>query len=110
MSAAMTEADFDRRATDTLLMIEQAVEASGADIEFELAGGILTLEFTDGSKIIVNKQGAARQIWVAAKSGGFHYSYDSASARWVNSTGGGELFAELSRLASQQAGKTIRFD
>ncbi|MHB8258356.1 MAG: frataxin domain-containing protein, partial [Acidiferrobacterales bacterium] len=55
----MNEADFNLKVEKTLSLIEQAVEASGADIEFENAGDILTLEFTDGSKVIVNKQGAA---------------------------------------------------
>ncbi|MCK7583354.1 MAG: iron donor protein CyaY [Chromatiales bacterium] len=93
---------------DTLRRIEHAVEAGGADIEFENAGEILTLEFTNGTKIIINKQGAARQIWVAAKSGGFHYGYDAVSGQWRDDQSGAELFAELSRLASEQAGEEVR--
>jgi CyaY protein len=104
----MNEAEFHNAVLDTLRHIEQAVETSGVDIEFENAGEILTLEFANGSKIIVNKQGAARQIWVAAKSGGFHYGFDAASRRWRNDQSGTELFAELSRLASEQAGETVR--
>ena len=98
-------ADIDFEATDTLLYIEQAIEESGADIDFEGAGGILTLEFGNGSKIIINKQGAAQQIWVAARSGGFHYGY--ADGQWINDQGGGELFAELSRLVREQSGENV---
>jgi CyaY protein len=104
----MNEAEFHNAVLDTLRRIEQAVETSGVDIEFENAGEILTLEFANGSKIIVNKQGAARQIWVAAKSGGFHYGFDAASRTWRNDQSGVELFAELSRLTSEQAGETVR--
>ena len=104
----MNEAEFHNAVLDTLRRIEQAVESSGVDIEFENAGEILTLEFANGSKIIVNKQGAARQIWVAAKSGGFHYGFDAATRSWRNDQSGAELFAELSRLASEQAGETVR--
>ncbi|HEX9625842.1 MAG TPA: iron donor protein CyaY [Acidiferrobacterales bacterium] len=103
----MTPQEFNHQVEQTLLRIEQAVEASGADIEFENAGEILTLEFANGSKIIVNKQGAANQLWVAARSGGFHYDYDAAGDRWVNDQSGAELFAELSRLISKQAGETV---
>jgi CyaY protein len=105
----MTPQQFNHQVERTLLRIEQAVEASGADIDFENAGEILTLEFADGSKIIVNKQGAAGQLWVAARSGGFHYDYDAAGDRWVNDQSGAELFAELSRLASEQAGEAVEF-
>ncbi len=101
----MNESEFDKKATDTLLRIEQGIEESGADIDFEAAGGILTLEFANGSKIIVNKQGAAKQIWVAAKSGGYHYGF--VDGRWTNDQGGGELMSELSRFIREQSDEEV---
>jgi CyaY protein len=103
----MNEAEFQHAAIAILNRIEQAVEACGADIEFENAGEILELEFTNRSKIIINKQAAARQIWVAAKSGGFHYRFDVSTQQWLNDQSGAELFDELSRLISEQAGTRI---
>jgi CyaY protein len=100
----MNEAEFHKLAAVTLSRIEQAVETCGADIDFENAGEILQLEFTNRSKIIINKQAAASQIWVAAKSGGFHYSYDVDAQQWRNDQNGVELIVELSRLISEQAG------
>ena len=101
----MNESEFDKKATDTLLRIEQGIEESGADIDFEAAGGILTLEFANGTKIIVNKQGAAGQIWVAAKSGGYHYGF--VDGRWINDQGGGELMQELSRFIREQSAEEV---
>ncbi|HYA38099.1 MAG TPA: iron donor protein CyaY [Candidatus Methylomirabilis sp.] len=101
----MNESEFDKRATDILLLIEQAVEESGADIDYESAGGILTLEFENGTKIILNKQGAAKQIWVAARSGGYHYGH--VGGRWINDQSGGELMRELSRFIREQSGEDI---
>lgn len=101
----MNESEFDKKATDTLLRIEQGIEESGADIDFEAAGGILTLEFANGTKIIVNKQGAARQIWVAAKSGGYHYGF--VDGQWINDQGGGELMNELSRFIREQSNEEV---
>jgi len=103
----MDEAEFHRRADALLARLEEAVEASGADIDYDTVSDILTLEFADGSKIIVNKQAPARQVWVAARAGGFHYDYDAAGDRWVNDQSGAELFEELSRLASGQAGEAV---
>ena len=103
----MNEAEFHKQVTHTLLRIEQAVEDSGVDIDFENAGDILTLEFTSGSKIIINKQAAANQIWVAARAGGFHYRSDAGRNLWLNDQGGEELFAQLTRLASEQAGVSV---
>jgi len=104
----MNESEFDKKATDTLLTIEQGIEESRADIDFEAAGGILTLEFANGTKIIVNKQGAARQIWVAAKSGGYHYGF--VDGQWINDQGGGELMSELSRFIREQSDEEVNLD
>ena len=83
-----------------------AFDASGVDCEPELkAGGVLEVEFEDGTKIIINKHGAAQEIWVAAKSGGFHFKYEDG--HWVDTRSKEELFASLSKLASQQAGEAV---
>lgn len=103
----MNEAEFHETARNTLMRIEQAIEASGADIDFENVSDILTLDFANGSKLIINKQSAARQLWVAAKSGGFHYDFDASVPCWRNDQTGAELFADLARLVSEQAGAPI---
>jgi CyaY protein len=54
----------------------------------------------------VNRHSIAREIWVAAKSGGFHFRLDGD--RWLDTRSGAELFAELSRLAGEQSGCPIQ--
>lgn len=105
----MDDKEFNRLADATLARIEAALEASDADLDFELKhGGVLEIEFADGGKIIVNRHGVAKEIWVAAKSGGFHFRYEGES--WVDTRDGRELFAKLSDLASQQAGEVINLN
>jgi CyaY protein len=101
----MDENEFEARAAAALDAVEQALEP--LDLDYELkAGGVLEIEFDDGSKIIVNRHGAAREIWVAARSGGFHFRYDGAA--WRDTRSGAELFAALSELVSQQLGRRVR--
>jgi CyaY protein len=103
----MNDAEFDRLAGAALHEIERRLEACEADLDFELKeGGVLELEFADGSKVIVNRHGAAREIWVAARSGGFHFRWDGAA--WRDTRDGSELFAALARVASEQAGEPVR--
>lgn len=98
----MTETEFATLSGLALEKIEHGLEASGADLDFELAaGGVLEIEFSDGSKIIVNRHAVAQEIWVAAKSGGFHFRYDGS--RWCDSRDGEELMDKLSHLVSAQA-------
>lgn len=102
----MIEQDFDALADRALDALEAAVEASGVDADLERKGdGIVALEFADGSRLIVNRHRAAREIWVAAPSGGFHFRWDGAT--WRDTRDGGELFAALSRLISQQSGAEV---
>jgi CyaY protein len=102
----MDEIEFIRLAEQTLLELDRRIEASGVDADCEFRGtGVLEIEFVNGSKIVVNSQAAAREIWVAAKSGGYHFRSDGA--RWVNTRDGADLFAALSAYVSQQAGETV---
>jgi len=103
----MDDKEFDALADGILTRIEAAVEASDAAIDFERAtGGVLELEFADGSRIIVNRHGAAREMWVAARAGGFHFRWDGLG--WRDTRDGTELLEKLSALASLQAGEAVR--
>ncbi len=105
----MDDRDFNALADSVLARIEGALEASDADIDFEqAAGGVLEIEFADGSKIIVNRHGVAREVWVAARAGGFHFRWDGVC--WRDTRDGAELLEKLSTLASQQAGEAVRLD
>jgi CyaY protein len=102
----MNETDFETLAGAALERIERALEASGVEADFELReGGVLEIEFADGSKIIVNRHGAAREIWVAARSGGFHFRWDGSA--WRDTRDRTELFAALSKLVSMQSGGPV---
>lgn len=101
----MTESEFLALAEQALDAIERAVEACGADIEVTRSGNVLTLELADGSRIVVNSQTPMRQIWVAAKSGGFHF--ECAGQVWADTREGTELFAALSRIVSAQGGQPV---
>lgn len=102
----MDEREFLTRADEQLAAIETALDDCEADIDFELkAGGILELEFADGSKIIINRHAAAREIWVAARSGGFHFRWDGSG--WVGTRDGAPLLEVISRCMTQQAKEKI---
>lgn len=101
----LEESEFHMRIDDALEAIEIAVEAAGDDIDSEINGGILSLEFADGSKVIVNRQTPLREIWVAAKSGGFHFRFDGAA--WRDTRSGEALDALLTRVIAQQSGRVI---
>jgi len=100
----MDEKSFLQRCQQTLLQIETAIEQAadaGADVDFEMQGGILEIECADGSKVIVSPHVIAREIWVAARSGGFHFRHDDARG-WVDTRTGEPLFVRLVEILQQQ--------
>lgn len=103
----MTDSDYLGRAEAVLARIEAALDEVGADIESERNGNVLTLEFENGSKIIVNLQPPMQEIWIAAKAGGFHFKF--VDAQWRDTRNGTEFFASLSEFASQQAQTPVTF-
>ncbi len=102
----MTESEFETLAGATLEALERAFEANAPDVDVQAKGeGLLEIEFDDGSKMVINRHTAAREIWVAAKEGGFHFRHDGTG--WRDTREGTELFAAVSRLASRQAGTPV---
>src|ERR687888_993471 len=103
----MDEREFAARADEALQRIEVALEATGVDADVERKeGGVLEIEYGDGSRMVVNRHGAAREIWVAARSGGYHFRWDGQA--WRDTRDGTELFAALSQLVSAQSGQSVR--
>ena len=107
----MNESKFNQLAEETMIAIKEAIEASNADIDYDNVADILTLEFPNRSRIIINKQTPLSQIWVAAKSGGYHFDYDEKNSVWcLNTSTEKELFAQLSLYCSEQLGEAIELN
>ena len=102
----MTEIEFNQAAGATLALIEQALEIAELDFETPV-DGIIEVEFDDGSKIIINRHGVAREIWVAARSGGFHFKPQDGD--WVDTKDGTSLYTKLASLVALQGGGSISF-
>ncbi|MDH3319671.1 MAG: iron donor protein CyaY [Betaproteobacteria bacterium] len=102
----MTDAEFESLADATLSALERAIDEVGLDADIQTKGaGVLEVEFADGTKLIINRHTAAREIWVAAKSGGFHFR--QAGNVWRDTRDGMELYAALSRLMSAQSATPV---
>jgi CyaY protein len=101
----MTENEFNELADAVFARIENALDASDGDIDYDNNGSVLEIEFADGSKVIVNRHVPNREIWLAAKSGGFHYGYQDG--KWFSQRDGSELFAKLGELVQLGTGNQL---
>lgn len=103
----MNDNEFIQLTETAFTRLQQGLEDAGLDFELP-ADGILEVEFDDGSKLVINRHGAAREIWVAARAGGFHFRHDGAA--WKDTRDGTELFAKLAALIASQGGGAVSFD
>jgi CyaY protein len=104
MPGIMTESEFHRAVDAVLARIEASVEDAEA-LDVDLESGILTLTCPDDTRVIVNRQTPNREIWVAARSGGFHFAWRDGA--WRDTRSGDELFASLARIIASQAGANV---
>jgi CyaY protein len=101
----MTENEFNALADTTFQRIERILD--GSDIDYDNNGGVMEIEFDDGSQIIVNRHMPNREIWLAARSGGFHFKWSNGT--WVSQREGDELYAKLAALIKTGSGQTVEF-
>ena len=100
----MNESDFHRSVDALLERLDNALsDADSLDVDLE--GGILEVTCRDGSRVIVNRQTPNREIWVAARSGGFHFTL--REGEWRDTRSGEELMASLERILALQAGENV---
>ncbi len=107
----MTDPEFLDLAENLLKAVEAACDRINddgtADIDNQRVGGMVTLVFPNRSQIVINLQKPLHEVWLAARSGGYHFKFDSK--QWLDTKGQGEFFACLSRFASEQAGSPLVF-
>ena len=77
------------------------------DVDAQLSMGVLTMEFQDGTKCIMNRQTAAHQIWLAESATAWHFEQDEATGNWVDTKGRGELMAVLSDVLSRRLERPV---
>jgi len=105
----MNDSEFHRICDGLWMTIEERLDNwdGDTDIDCEINGGVLTLSFENGSKIIINRQEPLHQVWLATKSGGYHF--DLKGDAWICDRSGDEFWALLEGACTQQAGEPVSF-
>ena len=107
----LSDVEYDSRARATLAAVEATVDRllqdDVIDIDASRTGGLLELSFPAGGTIVINTQPPLHELWLAARSGGYHFRV--VGGRWIERDGG-EFFAVLSACASELGGKALRFE
>ncbi len=97
----MSDINFEQRVEATFTAIEEAIDNCDADIDYENSSGVLTLTCeNNGTQIIVSRQVAKSEIWVAARSGGYYCQW--SEQQWRCAASQETLQQLLSRVLREQ--------
>ena len=107
---SLSEARFHDLVDAAQQAVEDIFDDSDLDLDLENSAGVLTVRFENGSQVILSRQEALRQLWVAARSGGFHSDYDEEHGLWICDTSEEPLGELLTRVTREQAGEELEFD
>ncbi len=107
----MNSSEFNQKIDDTLLVIEDAIEAliqeTDMDLDYETSSGILTISLGAGGKLILNRQAPVQQLWLAAKSGGYHLDWKNDD--WYSDRDNESLHDLFNRVFTEQTGIKANF-
>ena len=103
----MNDTEFHQLVDIQMQNIEEAIDESEADVDYEVTGNVMTLEFENRSQIIINRQEPMREIWLASKSGGFHFKL--VDDKWTCSKTGVELFEMVKEECEKHADEEINW-
>lgn len=106
-AALSSEQAYEEAADRALRALERGIGEIQGELEADLGGGILTIEFERGGKYVINSHRAARQIWMAAESSAWHFDHRPADDRWISSKSGEELWDAVEAVLSRKLGRTV---
>ncbi len=102
----MNTSEFNDQIDETLLAIEEAIEdliqESDLDLDYVTSAGILTISLGAGGKLILNRQAPVKQLWLAAKSGGYHLDWNNGE--WYTDRDNEPLTELFNRVFTEQTG------
>lgn len=103
----MTETEFLQHSDALFTHLADEIDAK-SDLDSEINGNVLTIENDDGAQVIVNRHAAKQEVWLAAKSGGYHFAW--RDGQWHSSRENENFFVILNQALSQLAGETVEVE
>ena len=104
----MDDNEFRERSDVALTKVAKWLEDLDPDeVDYTTADGVVTIEFAGGAKFILSRQSQMKQMWLAAGSHGFHYSWDPSRSLWIDDKDGHELLPRLAEKVSEQLGHPV---
>ena len=102
----MDAAEFHRAIDAAIERVARALQ-SAEDVDFTAGDGLLTLEFDDGTRWVLNRQSGNHQLWLAAGARAWHYDWDADARTWRDDRDGHVVWDRLAALLAEKLGRPV---
>lgn len=104
----MDKHEFSKRSAACIESVISWIEDFDPDeLDYETTDGVVTLEFADGKKFVLNRQAGNNQMWFAAGVRAFHYDWNADTERWCDDRDGHDLHEKIAEVVSEKLGRTV---
>jgi CyaY protein len=104
----MDTTQYQKHAKECLARVEAWLEDFDPDeLDFTPSDGVVTMEFADGTRYVLNRQSAASQIWFAAVDRAWHFVWDADRGAWIDDKGGRELYELIAERVGEKLGRAV---
>ncbi len=105
----MDAREFQKRADECLARVARWLEAFDPDeLDYATSDGVVTLSFADGTRFVLNRQGALSQMWFAAGARAWHFRWDAGLGEWLDERDGRPLPERIASAVSERLGRVVR--
>ncbi len=106
----MTKQEYLLRADDCLSRVEAWLEDFDPDdVDYSTTDGMVSIEFPDGTRFVLNRQSGNDQMWFAAGVRAFHYDWQDDAQSWRDDRDGHDLFAKIAEVVGEKLGRSVSF-
>ena len=70
---------------------------------------MVSIEFPDGVRFVLNRQSGNNQMWFAAGVRAFHYDWDDPATSWRDDRDGHDLYAKIAEVVGEKLGRHVAF-
>ena len=101
----MNETEFLQLSDTLFAHIQDTIDEGGWDLDCMGSGNVLTIEAGDGTQVVVNRHTPNRELWIAAKSGGYHFA--EQNGKWLATRDGRDFYDVLNEALSAASGEAV---
>ena len=105
----MDPQQFTRLSDACLAQVAAWLEPFDPDeLDYKTSDGVVTLEFADGTRYVLNRQAAASQMWFAAGARAWHYDWSDEQQAWLDDRDQHRLLDNIAAVVTKKLGRAVK--